>query len=65
MSDAFDRARLSLAKATDAFEEGTVQAQEYFDGAIKIAQTEALIDIAESLREITRKISPRASGDYR
>lgn len=64
MSDAFDRARTAAAKATDALEEGTLQAQEYFEAQVKLAQAEALIDIAESLREITRKVSPRASGAY-
>lgn len=64
MSDAFDRARLAVAKATDAFEDGSQQAKEDFEAQIKIAQAEALIDIAESLREITRKVSPRASGAY-
>jgi len=52
MSDAFDRARLALAKATDALEDGSQQADDHFQAQIKLAQTEALIDIAESLREM-------------
>ncbi len=54
MSDAFGRAQAELQRAQKALCPSKGRNDDAFDRHIKIAQTEALIDIAESLQEIAR-----------